>query len=335
MTTAEDALGQLNIDLYLQVIALSILYYDYLLTITSEIERYWIPLARGSSPRDVFTWTTFLFLVTRYLGIFGHIPVGMEMFWQKHTSFCSVLVTYHQFFSIVVQILIGVLLILRTYALYSRSKWVLWLTCSLTALAIGIGAYAIVQIHTSAPPDPLPINLGCNDTISTTQGHCIAMAWSGMLLFDIVVFILTLRKAVALGKSGRRTLTDIFFRDGTVYFGCMAIANLSNILTYLLGPPLIKGLTTTLTNVVSLILISHLMLNIRDPKLGGSDSQTIPSISLQGAAASGPSEGVFVISTMYALEEGSYCPDLSPTRTDSTVHYAHVSQALDGGGLHS
>jgi len=335
-TTREDALVQLNIDRCLQVIAFSILYYDYLLTVTSEVERYWIPLAGGSSPRHVFTWTTFLFLFTRYLGILGHIPVGMEMFWPIHTSFCNVLTTYHQCFSVVVQVSIGAILILRTYALYSRRIWVLWLTCSIAALTIGMGAYAIVQKHTSAAPDPPPINLGCNFTISTSQGHYIALAWSGMLLFDIVVFILTLRKAVALRKTGRRSLTDIFFRDGTVYFGCMAIANLSNILTYLLGPPLIKGLTTTLTNVVSLILISHLMLNIRDPKLGGSDSQTIPGASMQDTVEPGPSGGVFVISTMYALEEGSYSPDLSPTTssTDSTVHYIDVSQALGGGGRH-
>ena len=48
------------------------LYYDYTLTLSSEIEHFW--------KRARFSLVSVLFVVNRYLGLLGSIPVAMEYF---------------------------------------------------------------------------------------------------------------------------------------------------------------------------------------------------------------------------------------------------------------
>lgn len=42
----------------------------------------------------------------------------------------------------------------------------------------------------------------------------IAIAWIGQLTFDIFVFLLTLLQTLRIRKTGRRSITDVFLRDG-------------------------------------------------------------------------------------------------------------------------
>ena len=42
----------------------------------------------------------------------------------------------------------------------------------------------------------------------------IAAAWAGQLLFDLVVFILTLWRTLVVYKLGHGNIVDIFLRDG-------------------------------------------------------------------------------------------------------------------------
>ncbi|KAI0790370.1 hypothetical protein C8Q75DRAFT_806301 [Abortiporus biennis] len=254
----ENTRIQLNVNLYLSCISFTILYYDYILTLPTEINLYWQPILSTiglrsnlltSGRRDLkFSLLTALFFITRYLAIFGHIPVGIEVFWPKHDP-----------------ILVGFLLIIRTYALYNRSKRILWLILSTAFVVIVVGCWSIIQTGPKALP--IPIDIGCDPRISASAGHALAIAWSGMLGFDILIFFLTIYKAISARSNGRRTLLDILLRDGSIYFGCIAISNLSNIITFILGQSLIKGLTTILTNVISATLISRLMLNLRDPEI--------------------------------------------------------------------
>ncbi|KAK0473746.1 hypothetical protein IW261DRAFT_675606 [Armillaria novae-zelandiae] len=68
----------LNVNYYVSLVALSILYYDYALTFGLEVSRFWVH--RG------FSWAAFFFYLNRYLGIFGHIPVVVENFWTGSPS---------------------------------------------------------------------------------------------------------------------------------------------------------------------------------------------------------------------------------------------------------
>ena len=65
-----------------------VLYYDYILTIISEITLYWL---------HPFTWTSFFFFLTRYSSIILYVPIALEFFAPRLTyQVMKVLLYSHQ-----------------------------------------------------------------------------------------------------------------------------------------------------------------------------------------------------------------------------------------------
>ncbi|KAJ6571556.1 hypothetical protein B0H19DRAFT_936808, partial [Mycena capillaripes] len=87
-----------------------------------------------------------LFYFNRYGSIFGSVPIIMEYFWTSdNASKWKVfphLQTYHQVVAIASQIIVGTMLVLRTYALYDQSRIVLALM-----LCVGFGALGFGAMH--------------------------------------------------------------------------------------------------------------------------------------------------------------------------------------------
>lgn len=93
----------------------------------------------------------------------------------------------------------------------------------------------------------------------------MAIAWSGQMAFDAIVFVLTLWRTLRVGRSGNRTLLDVLIRDGVLYFGLMTGANVANITAFLVcDTSSAKSLVAGFTNVISSIMISRLMLDLHD-----------------------------------------------------------------------
>ncbi|KAF7761909.1 hypothetical protein Agabi119p4_9901 [Agaricus bisporus var. burnettii] len=109
--------------------------------------------------------------------------------------------------------------------------------------------------------------------------------WSSELIFDICVFAMTLWKTLTLPRGKGLGLLTMIMRDGTLYFAAMATLTVGNVLTFLLGGPLSRGSATILVNAVSSMLVSRLLLNLRDPKWQTNgryyDSSTINRIGFQ------------------------------------------------------
>ncbi|KAG5734046.1 hypothetical protein E4T56_gene9467, partial [Termitomyces sp. T112] len=109
-------------------------------------------------------------------------------------------------------------------------------------------------------------------------------AWIAMLMFDILIFGMTLYGSWQRGRGGDRSLLHILLRDGAIYFGIMAFVGLMNIVTFYVSPNYQRGFVTTFANIISSTMISRLMLNLRDPKLAtrmpiGHEHSTYPVLS--------------------------------------------------------
>ncbi|EIW56723.1 uncharacterized protein TRAVEDRAFT_73164 [Trametes versicolor FP-101664 SS1] len=241
-------------------IAFGILWYDFVLTIPIEVERYW----KGGR-----SWAAIFYFLNRYLSVLSHIPVVVEFFAIMPESRCRKLQLYHQVLAALTQFFVGVLLMLRTYALYNRNRKVVYLLASICAAGGAVSVWAIVSVrslHLRSFQD-IAVYTGCDLTLSEKQGYYLAAAWSSILVFDATVFVLTLTQALRVGRMFSHSLFHIMLRDGTIYFGILVVCYGCNILTYILAQPVYKGVSTTFTNVISTTLITRLMLNIRDPKL--------------------------------------------------------------------
>ncbi|KAL5521587.1 hypothetical protein ACEPAF_2335 [Sanghuangporus sanghuang] len=265
---------------YLSLIAFAILYYDYLLTFGEEVRFFW----RRRKANSV----TILFFLNRYLSIFGIIPVILQSFRSWSDKGCDALQKFHQFFSVLVQIIVGVILIIRTYALYERNLRIAIIMAIFAFIVVCIGVWAILgKSSVVEEPFDLSFMLGCHPLIAREGAIRLAAAWGGLLLFDSVIFTLTLVKAIAIWKLGTRRLFHVLVRDGTIYYLVLAMANLSNILTFLIGEvslhivlsritdgsdvicaqPVLRGVSTTFANAISVTMLSRLMLNLQNPHL--------------------------------------------------------------------
>ncbi|KAI0351671.1 hypothetical protein OH77DRAFT_1524002 [Trametes cingulata] len=237
-------------------IAFAILWYDFVLTIPLEVERYW---------KGGWTWASTFYFLNRYMSVLSHIPVVVEFF----GTLPELLQLYHQILAALTQCIVGVLLMLRTYALYNRNRTVVYVLASICAVGGGVSVWAIVSVRSLHPRsfEDVAVYAGCDLTLSEKQGAYLAAAWSSILVFDATVFMLTLVQALRVGRTWSHSLFHVMLRDGTIYFGILLVCYMCNILTYILAAPVYKGVSTTMTNVISTTLITRLMLNIRDPKL--------------------------------------------------------------------
>ncbi|KAJ7429735.1 hypothetical protein B0H11DRAFT_2141420 [Mycena galericulata] len=239
---------------YLNAITFTLLFYDYFLTFEWEISRYW-----GSE----ITWPTVLFFLNRYGSLLGNIPVVIQFFWitpstpQKSAS-------YHQYFLIGTQAVVAALLILRTYALYERDNRVLAFMLVICGGAGGVCIWRSVVDDTSDVliNGDLGLDIGCIYAITGPQSVGLIIAWMALVLFDCMIFFLTLYRALNHRSTGARLLT-VFV---------MVISNTSNILTF---ADYTRGVATTFANTISTIMISRLMLNLRDPVLSNSGFRNI------------------------------------------------------------
>ncbi|KAJ7773826.1 hypothetical protein B0H16DRAFT_1510119 [Mycena metata] len=253
--------NQFEITRYLILIPYTIVVYDYALTVKQEVARFW-----GTT----LTWGTALFYLNRYSALFGTVPIVTEYFMTTNdptkTALCHAFSQYHTYFALLSQILVSVMLIMRTYALYERNKYILFLTIGVTLAAIIV---ALAVILTESDVNTLSAQLqayGCPSPVPHATNLRDAIAWGGMLVFDVMIFSLTVYKAM---KHGVRTgsLFSVLFRDGSLYFSVMIASNAINIGTYTMSGPILSGCMTTMTNALSSVVISRLMLNLRNPNI--------------------------------------------------------------------
>ncbi|TCD63148.1 hypothetical protein EIP91_005907 [Steccherinum ochraceum] len=151
--------------------------------------------------------------------------------------------TYHQFYAAAAVVIVTILLILRTYALYEGSRRILVFLVALAVTSLSVA-------------------------FSDSAQYC-ALAWGLILLFDAVVFVLTLRLRLRVGRTAGHSLFSLMVRDGTIYFGMISVLYLIDILTFLLTGSVYKGIIVVYTNVLSNIMMNRMMLNIRDPRYQG------------------------------------------------------------------
>lgn len=260
--SASDVMRGLLATQYYFLASIVVLYYDYFLTFEMEVQRFWT--------QRTLSWASFFFYVNRYLSLLGHVIVATEYFsndLSDSANSCQLLHTYHQYFAIATQLIVGVLLMMRVYALYNQNRGILVFMCTVAACVVAFGLWVIMtgKKNTTAPA---PISgMGCSEPLSKEVALRFTAAWSGLLVSDIILFGITVAKAITVGRMGDRALINVLLRDGAMYFLIICLANLANILTLVLGGPIIRGMGTSFTNVISVVMISRLMLNLRSPSL--------------------------------------------------------------------
>jgi len=149
---------------------------------------------------------------------------------------------------------------MRTSAIYERSRSIRIVLTVTVLITIGTGIWSLTG-STTGNSDLQ----GCVHLFVTKENTQLIAAWSGVLFFDSTIFCLTLYKSLRLWRSGCRRLVHIIITDGTAYYLVLGIANLSNLLSYVFAPPVLKGVSSIFSNTVSVALVTRLLINIQNP----------------------------------------------------------------------
>ncbi|KAF7299874.1 hypothetical protein HMN09_00994600 [Mycena chlorophos] len=260
----------------LNAISFTLLIHDYFLTLEAEVVRFW-------QRKNKLTAPTILFFCNRYISLLGNAPVVVMYFWYspaspRKTEMFVIRALLERSLTLG-QVIVALILIVRTYALYGRSRRILLFFAVLIPCTLAVALFGILRsLHAPDKVGSVSIYLGCVSPKGRVQSEGFLIAWGSLAVFDTVIFGMTMWWTVMEGFWGtmregvRREMKGIyamriFVRDGAVYFIVIILFSIANLITFGLNDPYSRGIASVFGNIVSSVMISRLMLNLRDPAL--------------------------------------------------------------------
>ncbi|KAF8599788.1 hypothetical protein BDV93DRAFT_609081 [Ceratobasidium sp. AG-I] len=248
---------------YLSAAGYVLLLYDYFLTLPDEVRLIW--------PTD-WSLVKILFLINRYT-----VPVFLTINSWEMTGFsgpssdtdpadvCRRWVPIEGYAEIASLGISNFLLLLRVHALYGRSRKVLIILCIfyiLTYISIlGTATTALIHMIPRLTYSHLAGICSVNEKPVTLQA-----VWAAPLGFEILVFAMTLRKCLEHAKSQQLQIPILqtLYRDGFLYFFIIVVTRILNLALWIVAPPSLIYLGLYFIWALVTLLISRLLLNLRN-----------------------------------------------------------------------
>ncbi|KAJ3970990.1 hypothetical protein EV361DRAFT_913470 [Lentinula raphanica] len=251
-----SAAQQQRLEDYFHLFSITFLYWDHIITFPDELQYLW---TRSMG------WSTALFFFNRYFATLGNIVVTVSLFSSGLTeSSCRPFHLFRELLLVLTQVIVCILLTVRIYALYHCSKRML---SYMLVTGFTLGGLAIFAIFFGQSSQSVLTSTGCHTQLTLITSIQVAAAWEALFLYDSILFIMTLHKAYKTRHDLRQErlripLVVIILRDGSIYFGVMALANLINISTFYYPDPFLRGALCTFASSMSVTMMSRLMLNL-------------------------------------------------------------------------
>ncbi|KAI0089655.1 hypothetical protein BDY19DRAFT_993227 [Irpex rosettiformis] len=242
----------------------TLLVYDFLLCLPDEVTLVW---SRATNPRS---WMYFL---NRYLP-FVDTFISLRLL----TTIQPPDVCEREFKVVTWMIVVGVfiaesILMLRTYAIFERRKWMLILLCSLLA-GIAIPSFVVVKLELDSVHYGFPRRgpyQGC--TLIADTSVIIIVAYLLVLFSETVVFVLTLYKAI---------------KDWIIYYVYTFLISFANVLVPIVGPPELDNWLATPQRVLHSIFCGRILLSIlRNGNISATDTSNISGGTSTGGSTLG------------------------------------------------
>ncbi|KAJ7660215.1 hypothetical protein DFH06DRAFT_1194023 [Mycena polygramma] len=255
---------------------LVILLYDYLLILGAEVQYVWSSKLRRS---------TCGYFTVRYLGLTANIAMSVYYLGDLSHESCLKMWLAWEVLLIIQEMMIECVLILRVFAMYDLNIPILVCLLAINGLAGSLALWAAIK-------DRFPQMLavpglpGCHSAYPRSSGHRLGIAWEVVLLCDMLVFALTVRRAYIQRRSCLRykgTLIEMMVTDGAMYFGIMVLTNLANVVTLYLGDVLLSGFVSWFSTSLSMALLSRLMLHLYEAANDGVEPLTMDLDSIRFA----------------------------------------------------
>lgn len=182
----------------------------------------------------------------------------------SHSPFCKriapLLASYHSVLVLFLTSLTSTLLVMRVYALYFRNRWILFIVTLESIAGFVLACWTLTKSLPGAAATVADAERGAR-----LQG----VAFSGLLVVDFTVFVLTMARSIKLWTH-KEPFLKLLFIDGLLYYSVIWNLNLVNVIVLLVTHPVLDLSTPIFTNVLSVVMITRLMINLRDPTIHSS-----------------------------------------------------------------
>ncbi|KAI0044134.1 hypothetical protein FA95DRAFT_1608812 [Auriscalpium vulgare] len=263
LRTLED----IRLNKFFFIAAYTILLYDHLCTLPTEIESFW----KKKKSRFLY-----LYILIRYYTPFVMTIVAVGFFSPAITySRCS---HWMYFLPIAVTLtlmfLSGSLMAIRVYALWSKNIYLF------SVLLLYLSAQTIVglwsTLKSGGKPFPYLLNnyefhfcIFLSPVVGAVSSSSIYVFMD--LGYDTIVFLLTISRTIYIHRTGRANgvksgnLVQSLARDGAVYFGRVGIfcINFIWVVMILTARPTLHGLSAMPSSVITTILVTRITTNLR------------------------------------------------------------------------
>ncbi|KAI0325781.1 hypothetical protein GY45DRAFT_197631 [Cubamyces sp. BRFM 1775] len=232
------------------------LFYDIAITFGDEVEKIW---------KQRFTGATVLWFLNRYLSPLGYIVVIVSFQdpgWSKAT--CQRYVLYPEVLKVFTATAVGIIFILRLYSIYAKRTAILYGFGGLLAAELAVKIWAFTDGTMLELP---PGFVGCILTGRSSPGDRIFYTWVAELVFDSVIFFATIYRTITLYRrtviGEAQSLITVIMRDGVMYFTAIFASNLVTVLIFIFATPDLKVINASFSTLITSLMVSRLMLNLR------------------------------------------------------------------------
>ncbi|TDL28069.1 hypothetical protein BD410DRAFT_342236 [Rickenella mellea] len=244
-----DIYANYQVSKYITMVSFSILIWDYLITLESEIKLIWP--ARGSSSKV-------LFLINRYFAFFEPVLLMLVTitFHEPERYFCTRGLQVSTLLSAFGFMIAQVILKMRTWAIWERKRWVTVLLVSEFFIAVGIEVFVLERYVTGIHYVPVFAVAGCSFTFSN---RLIFINFILIMVSETIMVILLIIKAFQHFRVHRATLMVAMYQDGLFHYSLILATSIANVFLMLLAPVrnYLKSCTSRFTSSYRSRFTSH------------------------------------------------------------------------------
>ncbi|KAJ7203938.1 hypothetical protein C8J57DRAFT_1735204 [Mycena rebaudengoi] len=265
-----------DLRLYRSVVlaSLVLLIYDHTLTLATEVKFIWAGKLRPS---------IYWFLGLRYIGLVANITNSVIYFADLSPEVCVKMQISWKVLLVSQEVLVECTLIMRVFAMYDRNWWILIFLLAVFAPWPALAVWDTIKL---GQPQifSVPGISGCALIVPRTSTFRLAGGWESQIACDILVFLLTVRRAYVQRETYPRYAGTLLWRmttDGAGYFCIIIIANVANLVTFYLGDILLAGFLSWFVTSLSIVLLARLMLNLHEAAAVGMTTEEPNTIELE------------------------------------------------------
>ncbi|KAJ7429720.1 hypothetical protein B0H11DRAFT_2300201 [Mycena galericulata] len=256
------SLSDLRLVTRVDVAFLTLLAYDTLLSIGQEYRHVW---------RSKWSLIKCLYLWTRYSTLIGTIFAVQHRFDRAFDpSVCSSIDMFDTIFAGAGIGITEVILMVRTYALYGRSKKLLGFLLIMWLCIGGVSGWAIVEYAESFKVEvgvQLPAtNTPCNVDNSTSKLWLVC--YVSLMAAETIIVLLTLWKGLHTfflpGSTYRHShLVTSFYHDGILFYLATLAIFVVDVVFKIIARPQLQNMADSPWRVLNSIFSCHLVIHVR------------------------------------------------------------------------